>query len=551
MNIVKIIVPSAKILQLNSLNFKSLPPAILPIAGKIVFDYIYESFNSEKNKFEIVVFESKEFVERALLSYKSSNVKINTLDRLSDLGYSIYSAIEDEDDLILINLADTLILDVVDYHKGDTIFYSNEYLSDTWTFFEEKHGVIYRLIDKQHIESKQKLSMFAGLFLITDAKLFKSLLNKYQSKNSKADSFYVALLEYNRHYNFNFIESKKWLDLGHLETTQPSKAIVKSRAFNSIEIDFQRGKIRKTSSNEETLKQEIMWYLEIPREIEYMVPRVFDYSLEKNEMFIELEYYPYNTLHELFVFGNLAFKDWIKIFQGIKNLLDDFGNYSIDAKDSQIDFIDIYIKKTLYRLDLIKDNPIFENYFERPFVINGVKFVSLNAIINIIENDLDKYIMTSDAYRIIHGDLCFSNILVDDNLSSIKLIDPRGNFGKSTIYGDFRYDLAKLLHSFDGMYDFIITDKFDISIQSKLGIDTISFNIGTPYIKYDLLECFSLVFSEEINLISINELRLIESLLFFSMIPLHSDFPSRQLAMLFNAIQLFSKNFDIIYSEEE
>lgn len=549
MNKLKIIVPSAKTLKLNSIIFKSLPPAIFPIAGRVVFDYIYDMFNSEYNKFEVVVFESMELVESGLLKYKFSNVKINTLDRLNDLGYSIFSAIGDEDDLILINLADTLIFDTFDYQKGDTVFYSTEYLSDTWTFFEEEYGVIHHIIDKEEIQSNQRSNVFVGLFLITDAQLFKFLLLKAQSKNLKMDSFYNALLEYSHYHNFSFVESKKWLDLGHIDTNQPSKAIVKSRAFNSIEIDYQRGKIRKTSLNEETLRNEISWYLEIPKEIKYMVPRVFDYSLEKNNMFIELEYYPFNTLHELFVFGNLAFKDWMKIFQGIKNLLDDLGKHSNESINKQNDFLDMYVTKTLNRLDLIKDNPNFNRYFKYPFEINGVKYIPLNEIIHIIENNLGDAIKAADVYRIIHGDLCFSNILIDDNLTLIKLIDPRGNFGGRAIYGDFRYDLAKILHSIDGMYDFIITDKFDISFKNNPGIDIITFDIRSPLINYEILECFSLVFSKEIDVISFNDLRIIESLLFFSMIPLHFDFPYRQLAMLFTAVELFSKNFDITYHD--
>lgn len=60
----------------------------------------------------------------------------------------------------------------------------------------------------------------------------------------------------------------------------------------------------------------------------------------------------------------------------------------------------------------------------------------------------------------IHGDLHFDNILVDDRLSKTvrcKLVDPRGFRlpGCAVGSGDFAYDIGKLLHSADGLYDLI------------------------------------------------------------------------------------------------
>ena len=45
------------------------------------------------------------------------------------------------------------------------------------------------------------------------------------------------------------------------------------------------------------------------------------------------------------------------------------------------------------------------------------------------------------------------------------MLDPRGSFGASGIYGDPRYDVAKLYHSVYGMYDFITNDLFHVSVD--------------------------------------------------------------------------------------
>ena len=66
-----------------------------------------------------------------------------------------------------------------------------------------------------------------------------------------------------------------------------------------------------------------------------------------------------------------------------------------------------------------------------------------------------------------HGDLCFSNILFDTRVESIKCIDPRGITpkGEYSIYGDRRYDLAKLYHSVVGLYDFIIAGRYSLDLN--------------------------------------------------------------------------------------
>jgi len=69
-----------------------------------------------------------------------------------------------------------------------------------------------------------------------------------------------------------------------------------------------------------------------------------------------------------------------------------------------------------------------------------------------------------------HGDLCFCNILYDINSQAIKLLDPKGSFGKIGIYGDIKYDIAKLKHYVHGKYDFIINDLFHLKKPPSLKV---------------------------------------------------------------------------------
>lgn len=96
-------------------------------------------------------------------------------------------------------------------------------------------------------------------------------------------------------------------------------------------------------------------------------------------------------------------------------------------------------------------------------IINGNEydglFILMNKLLPAIENICKD---TINYVSIIHGDVAFSNILVSPKSMIFKLIDPRGNFGIDTMYGDYRYDLAKLRHCYHGRYDEIINDLFDI-----------------------------------------------------------------------------------------
>ncbi len=125
------------------------------------------------------------------------------------------------------------------------------------------------------------------------------------------------------------------------------------------------------------------------------------------------------------------------------------------------------------------------------------------------------------------------------------MIDPRGTFGEFDIYGDERYELAKILHSIEGKYDFIIKDLF------KLETDDLNYRIEFNYTEPspDIVSIFMNVFHEKINGIE-NQLILIESLLFLSMIPLHRESLKHQQAMLCRGIQLLDRVLDIRYRKE-
>jgi len=172
---------------------------------------------------------------------------------------------------------------------------------------------------------------------------------------------------------------------------------------------------------------------------------------------------------------------------------------------------------------------------DEPWIINGIGVPSLNEIV-LEMNAAIKY-PERKHLCIMHGDFCFSNILYNFKTQSIKVIDPRGLDldGKETIYGDVRYDVAKLAHSVLGLYDYIIGGCFSYKETSRY---TLEFEIqAEPHIA-QIQQHFKAQIFGDMNLDQLNTYPILVHL-FLSMLPLHSDHPKRQKAMLANALKIY------------
>jgi thiamine kinase-like enzyme len=80
-----------------------------------------------------------------------------------------------------------------------------------------------------------------------------------------------------------------------------------------------------------------------------------------------------------------------------------------------------------------------------------------------LEKALDRLVENCKEFAFIHGDCTFSNMMVRENGAPV-LIDPRGYFGYSELYGDVRYDWAKVYYSIAGNYDQFNLKRFRLHI---------------------------------------------------------------------------------------
>ena len=544
-----LLIPSALLVPPDMRNkFGELPTALFPLGNKTMIERLYDKYKDIVDIIYIVV-KRKQLLINDYINSKKLPIRIIELDELRDLGYTIQYGIEfiirqePSVDYVYVNFADSLLDEPIPVDNNDFIYYVTGMSTDEWTYFREKQGKIEIILDKCLVGGGGDTSLgdvsniFVGVFGFTNPHYFLELLKQYSNVQSDMDTFYQAIFTYSQEYPFTILHSQNWFDVGHSDNYSKATTSVAARSFNSIEIDEQRGILKKRSENKEKLVNEIRWYLRIPNKLQYLLPRVYDYSLDLTDPYVSMEYYGYHTLHESLVFGDLPLVKWQAIFQKLLFAINDMGKFTVTGERIQFEAAlrDIYLQKTFDRLDMMRNEPDFHSFFENTITINGKEYRSLNEYLKMLPQLIEKLVVYTftGQFNIIHGDLCFANILIEDTYDFIRVIDPRGKFGTFDIYGDGRYELAKLMHTLEGKYDFIIEDMFDIDVIGN----TIEYHVHKQI--DNITNVFLDVFRESID--NIQAVRLIEATLFLSMIPLHSDYKQRQFAMLATGVMLLEQ----------
>lgn len=543
-----LLIPSAILISHDMRKkFGKIPTGLFPLGNETMIDKIYKQYKNCVDKIYLVVYCEKELLVE-YIRFKNLPIEIIQLDKVLDLGYTIQYGIKKilenntDIDCLYINFADSLLEEKISTLNTDYLYFSKGNIDEKWTYFKSDNGSIVEILDKNELENtrwnlNKFQDIFIGIFKITNVQRFLECFTKEHLLRKTIDSFYRALYLYNRNHPFYMLEANRWFDVGHNENYAKAKTKVDARAFNSIDIDEKRGILKKTSQNKEKLINEISWYLKLPNQLQYVLPRIYDYSLNFNNPYVKMEYYGYKTLHEVLLYGNISKEKWKNIFNELYFIISDMEKYKVyDKRENLLNALrEIYINKTFSRLNQLKEQQTFAPFFSNPIIINNKKFLSLDEYMSILPELIENEVIQkfNNNFSIIHGDLCFANILIEDTYNFIRLIDPRGKFGAYDIYGDPQYELAKLLHTLEGKYDFIIEDMFFIKINGT----NILYELKN--ISNDIIDIFFEVFKDRLS--NIITIRLIEATLFLSMIPLHSDHVNRQFAMLATGIILLDR----------
>ncbi len=508
--------------------FGKIPSGLIPLNGKpVIFRIIDKLLGEGIRKISITVGYKKEILEKIVSEqYKDQcNIEFIPTDFSKPPGNSIKTAVDFcSERKLLIILGDTLIdndLSELIKKEENIVITSQEFIdSKNWCIVTKKDGQIEEIFDKEQLKKDQNHHAMVGCYFFNHLDILKKILNEFNAEEGLEISTIIKKLK--EEENIVTELAQKWHDVGHLENYFSTKQFVlKTRYFNSLQFDDLGENVIKTSQDDKKLINEINWYKDIPNDILELVPKIKESDVSNNP-FIKLEYVKHPTLSELWLYSDFPSEFWKKIIHGLLDIVQTFKKYKENVSIQE--YYSIYFQKTVDRIDELKNtNKIFKKIFDDEYVsINGTKLKNWSMIRDSIEKKIGELYDKNDNC-IIHGDLYFSNILYDSENNKYKLIDPRGRWGNG-ISGDIKYDIAKIRHSVVGGFDTIINGLYTVAIEKNNGI-VINVFEPTNY------QTISKELDEQIEKYwNLDEIKMIEGLLFISMLPLHEDNFERQLA---------------------
>ncbi|CAH0149701.1 hypothetical protein SRABI118_00498 [Massilia sp. Bi118] len=502
------------------IEFGKLPPALLPIGNRRLFEYQIQTLRAKFPGEEIYLSLPDSYVLGYKDAYflKRENVCLLRSDENLSLAEGIAQALDQSgcrgQSLRLLH--------------GDTWLQTLPEINDCIGIVETNEDYVWEVEDQDaHSES-----IWCGYFAFSDLLTFHSLLKE------PAARFSSAVRKYDELKNLQRIHVEGWHDFGHVNTYFQSRAqLTTERAFNELRITD--GCVRKMGTPYEKIEAESVWFEMLPAKLKVFAPQLIDSGFECGRPFYILEYLPLPPLNEVFVHGKNPTFYWDKVFGLCSNFLEQCRQ--VQLQEDQLvsirkDACELFTNKTSQRLDRFV-NASGHPGLHVPSVINGISVPGLKTIAEECQEALRQQDVQAG---LLHGDFCLSNILFDSRSDRIKVIDPRGlnAEGKKTQFGDIRYDLAKLSHSILGLYDFIIAGAFELDYKFSKDVCEFDLRIHVDERIQEIQNVFqSRTFAGCLRSIDVMPLTI---LLFLSMLPLHDDDVRRQHALLANALRLYT-----------
>lgn len=530
------------------------PKPMLPFNNKPIIGHLLEWFIKEEFDEVIIIVEYRhdkiiDYVTKVFL--KEDNIKIRFVrqGRLLGLGHAIYKGLDatlDDDASLLIVLGDIVLDDSLTFdYSEDFIVYNEVEDYERWCMVQlDDKNEIVDFYDKPKVQPPTNKNVI-GIYNFSVVEQLKNIYGFYNVENLDDNyelEFSVFLNEYIDFYTVKGIYNNNYLDFGLLSDLNKSKLQV-VREFNKIELiddDINELKVRKSSiKNPEKILNEFLWYQSIPSQMHKYTPITYDFNnkieCNKGANYV-MGYIDSTPLQELFMYNLPDFQGWVSIFDNIYKYFLDTRNirnkeqfYKYNKNKLIRANIEMLKEKTKQRVNQIRDM-----FPHKEYVINGQFYDNPIYHLNKILKRADEisWDININNLVILHGDLFFGNMMYDIEGESLKIIDPRGEYGDFLIYGDIRYDLAKLYHSVIGNYDFIVNGLYELrDYDSTLNYSIFNGDDNEKIV--DLMHNLIKVLDNDID-----DVEFITGLLFLTMIPLHSENKNNQKMQFIKACEI-------------
>ncbi len=416
---------------------RNKPKCIVPVNNLPIIFYAFQKFKDAE--FTIIADYKTDVLEKYLKAfasdYKYKIIKTNKKGTISGIKEAIKPYRDNESFMIMwCDLILSKDFEIPSPLKGNYIGISKDF-ECRWSY-----------IDDKFIKQPSKENGIAGLFIFE---------NKKCLENITEEGALVGWLE-GQNIKFNRINLYGSKEIGTLLSySDNNDSTPKCRPFNSME--FNGDVIIKRGINEQGKKiaiDEINWYKHVKNLGFENIPEIYEYeplTMKKVQG------------KNIFEYDCLTKTQKYEILTKLIEALDKLHNLEPKIKANRDDVIDNYITKTFNRLAKIEKMVPFA---DREFIkINGQYYKNVFFIKEELKQAVEDII--PEYFYLIHGDCTFSNIMFDTfNMKAI-LIDPRGYFGKTKLFGDIDYDWAKLYYSINGEYDQFNRKKFTLDIKEK------------------------------------------------------------------------------------
>lgn len=233
----------------------------------------------------------------------------------------------------------------------------------------------------------------------------------------------------------------------------------KCRPFNKIIADGNLLiKMPVDAQGEKLSVRECAWYEKAKEKGIEILPKIYDTNPLKMEYINGRNIYEYDFSYE-------QKKDVLKKLVSSLNKLHESETRAVDTFSIR----EAYFNKTFDRIRKIQDLVPFAR--DKKILVNGRKCRNVFFHKRELEMAVEKLILSCEMFAFIHGDCTFSNMMLRESGEPV-LIDPRGYFGYTDLFGDVRYDWAKMYYSIVGNYDrFNLKDfTLDIGESAEKGI---------------------------------------------------------------------------------
>lgn len=226
----------------------------------------------------------------------------------------------------------------------------------------------------------------------------------------------------------------------------------KCRPFNRITINGDRLKKEAVDEQGKGLAvRECAWYEKAKENHIKILPRIDSTDP------LTMEYIKGKNIYEC----TLSFPEKKEILEKIVAALHML-HQSDSIEADPFSMKEAYYRKTMKRLKKIEDLIPFSR--EKTIIVNGKECRNIYFYQQELERKLEQ--LSCDRFYFIHGDCTFSNLMLRPDGTPV-LIDPRGYFGYTELYGDIRYDWAKLYYSLAGNYDQFNLKDFQLDLGER------------------------------------------------------------------------------------